>query len=141
MPELIDLSQLPPGLKIRIADPRALERPEVQARLRELIERVRVNPLLKYYPHDKQQPFHAARRKRRVFLGGERSGKTVAGVLQDVIDAVDEESGGATGRSKADAPEIDGEVHLRDSGALQAGNIIRAKIEEADEHDLYGVPV
>src|SRR5687767_2420823 len=31
---------------------------------------------------------------------------------------------GATGRSKADAPEIDGEVHLRDAGGLKPGDIV-----------------
>lgn len=87
----IDLSKLPPGLKLRITDPAALQRPEVQAHIRELIERLRVNPLLRYYPHAKQVFFHSAPRKIRVFLGGERSGKTVSGVLQDLIDAVDRE--------------------------------------------------
>ncbi|MFL6853785.1 MAG: 30S ribosomal protein S12 methylthiotransferase RimO [Sphingomicrobium sp.] len=47
---------------------------------------------------------------------------------------------GATGRSKADAPEIDGEVHLRDAGGLKQGDIVRVVIEDSDEHDLYGVP-
>jgi len=56
-----------------------------------------------------------------------------------IIDVVDEE-GGATGRSKADAPEIDGEVHLRDTNGLQPGNIVRVTIEDAAEHDLFGVP-
>jgi ribosomal protein S12 methylthiotransferase len=60
--------------------------------------------------------------------------------LDVIIDAVDEE-GGATGRSKADAPEIDGEVHLRDAGHLAMGDIVRVEIEDADEHDLFGVPV
>ena len=50
------------------------------------------------------------------------------------------ETGGATGRSKADAPEIDGEVHLRDAGGLKPGDIVTAKIEDSDEHDLFGVP-
>jgi len=59
--------------------------------------------------------------------------------LDVIIDAVDEE-GGATGRSKADAPEIDGEVHLRDAGGLAPGDIVSARIEDSDEHDLYGVP-
>ncbi|MBW0144788.1 30S ribosomal protein S12 methylthiotransferase RimO [Sphingomicrobium clamense] len=58
-----------------------------------------------------------------------------------VIDAVDEETGGATGRSKADAPEIDGEVHLRDAGHLKAGDFARVEIEDADEHDLFGAPL
>jgi ribosomal protein S12 methylthiotransferase len=56
-----------------------------------------------------------------------------------IIDAVDAESGGATGRSKADAPEIDGEVHLRDAGALQQGDIVSVYVEDADDHDLFGV--
>jgi len=60
--------------------------------------------------------------------------------LDVIIDAVDEE-GGATGRSKADAPDIDGEVHLRDTTALSPGDIIPVLIEDADEHDLFGVPI
>jgi ribosomal protein S12 methylthiotransferase len=57
-----------------------------------------------------------------------------------IIDAVDTETGGATGRSKADAPEIDGEVHLRDAGALKAGDIVEVQVEDSDEHNLFGVP-
>ena len=48
---------------------------------------------------------------------------------------------GATGRSKADAPEIDGEVHLRDAAGLKPGDIVKVLVEDSDEHDLYGVPV
>jgi ribosomal protein S12 methylthiotransferase len=57
-----------------------------------------------------------------------------------LIDTVDAGSGGATGRSKADAPEIDGEVHLRDAGHLSAGDIVSVHVEDSDEHDLFGVP-
>jgi len=57
-----------------------------------------------------------------------------------LIDAVDDE-GGASGRSKYDAPEIDGEVHLRDAGGVAVGDIIRVRIEESDEADLFGVPI
>ncbi|MDQ4087351.1 MAG: radical SAM protein, partial [Pseudomonadota bacterium] len=59
--------------------------------------------------------------------------------LEVIIDLADEE-GGATGRSKADAPEIDGEVHLRDAAHLRQGEIAQVFVEDADEHDLYGVP-
>ena len=52
----------------------------------------------------------------------------------------DSTSPGATGRSKADAPEIDGEVHLRDAGGLKPGDIVSVRVEDSDEHDLYGVP-
>jgi len=47
---------------------------------------------------------------------------------------------GATGRSKTDAPEIDGEVHLRDARHLSPGDIVTVRIEDSDEHDLFGVP-
>ncbi len=59
----------------------------------------------------------------------------------DVIIDVTGGEGGATGRSKADAPEIDGEVHLRDAHGVEQGEIVRVTVEDADEHDLYGVPV
>ncbi len=65
----------------------------------------------------------------------------VGRTIDVIIDAVDTGSGGATGRSTADAPEIDGEVQLRDAGHLAAGDIIRVLVEDADEHDLYGVPI
>jgi ribosomal protein S12 methylthiotransferase len=57
-----------------------------------------------------------------------------------ILDLVDED-GGATGRSKADAPEIDGQVQLRDAIGLKQGDIVPVLIEDADEHDLFGVPV
>jgi ribosomal protein S12 methylthiotransferase len=67
--------------------------------------------------------------------------RKVGSSIDVLIDAVDEETGGATGRSKADAPEIDGEVHLRDAGGLQPGEIVTVQVEDSDEHDLYGVPL
>ena len=65
--------------------------------------------------------------------------------LEVIIDEVGEpdEDGdrGATGRSQADAPEIDGQVFLRDVGeSVAAGDILEVEIEDADAHDLFGVP-
>jgi ribosomal protein S12 methylthiotransferase len=60
--------------------------------------------------------------------------------IEVIIDVADGE-GGATGRSTADAPEIDGEVHLRDAGDVEPGGILRILVEDADEHDLFGVPL
>ncbi len=65
----------------------------------------------------------------------------VGSTIDVLIDTVDDDTGGATGRSKADAPEIDGEVHLRDAGHLAPGDIVRATVEQSDEHDLYAVAV
>ncbi len=58
--------------------------------------------------------------------------------LDIIIDEVGED--GAIGRSKADAPEIDGVVHiLGDATKMQCGDLIQVKIEAADAHDLQGV--
>jgi ribosomal protein S12 methylthiotransferase len=57
--------------------------------------------------------------------------------LDVIIDEADE--GGAQGRTKGDAPEIDGLVHIRTKKKLAMGDIVSVKIEDADEHDLFGV--
>src|SRR3546814_12715839 len=62
----------------------------------------------------------------------------VGRTLDVILDAVDED-GGATGRSKADAPEIDGNVLLRDAAGHAPGDILPFLVEDADEHGLYGV--
>ncbi len=74
-------------------------------------------------------------------ISAEKLAAKVGSTIDVLIDAVDGETGGATGRSKADAPEIDGEVHLRDAGGLKPGDLVTAKVEDADEHDLFGVPL
>lgn len=61
--------------------------------------------------------------------------------LDVIIDEVDGE-GGADARSKADAPEIDGKVLLRDlPSGIQPGDIIPVCVEDADDYDLFAVPV
>ena len=47
---------------------------------------------------------------------------------------------GALGRSSADAPEIDGLVHVTTRRKLAVGEFIDVRIERADEYDLFGVP-
>jgi ribosomal protein S12 methylthiotransferase len=74
-------------------------------------------------------------------ISAEKLAAKIGSTMDVLIDAVDPESGGATGRSKADAPEIDGEVHLRDAGHLSAGQIVAVHVEDSDAHDLYGIAV
>lgn len=52
-----------------------------------------------------------------------------------LIDEVDAE--GATGRSAADAPEIDGLVYLNGETGLKPGDMVKVRIDEADEYDLW----
>ncbi|MBY0612520.1 MAG: 30S ribosomal protein S12 methylthiotransferase RimO [Beijerinckiaceae bacterium] len=63
--------------------------------------------------------------------------------LQVIVDEVVSTAGGfsARGRSKWDAPEIDGAVNLVSRRPLRVGDIVSAKIERADAYDLHGVVV
>jgi len=60
----------------------------------------------------------------------------VGQTLDVLIDEVTEEE--AIGRSYADAPEIDGAVHVYSNNPLQVGDIVKVVIEEATEYDLIG---
>ena len=63
------------------------------------------------------------------------------GTTQDVIiDGLGDQPGTAIGRTKADAPEVDGVVHLTDMGEINAGDILSVKITDADEYDLFASP-
>jgi len=64
-------------------------------------------------------------------------------VIIDEVGEADEDGDiGATGRSQADAPEIDGNVYLRNvPDNLAQGDIVQVEIEDADAHDLFGVVV
>jgi ribosomal protein S12 methylthiotransferase len=58
---------------------------------------------------------------------------------QVVIDEIG--STVAKGRSKADAPEIDGAVYVASRRPLRVGEIATVRIERADEYDLHGSAV
>src|SRR5271169_1802938 len=47
----------------------------------------------------------------------------------------------AKGRSKADAPQIDGAVYVASHRPLRVGEIATVKIERADDYDLHGTAV
>jgi len=68
--------------------------------------------------------------------------KLQARVGQEMRLLIDEVTpDGAVGRSYADAPEIDGVVHLTDEQSVQPGDQIWAQIIHADAHDLWAVKV
>jgi ribosomal protein S12 methylthiotransferase len=75
-----------------------------------------------------QQAISARRLKRKV---GTRQ--------QVIIDEVGPTV--AKGRSKADAPEIDGTVYVASRRPLRVGEIATVKIERVDEYDLHGTAV
>jgi ribosomal protein S12 methylthiotransferase len=86
-------------------------------------EEVKQERLARFMAH--QAEISAARLQRRI------------GRIETVlIDEVVEE--GAVARSKADAPEIDGQVFIDGATHLQVGDFVQVEIEEADDYDMWG---
>ena len=71
-----------------------------------------------------QEKISARRLKRKL-------GRTIK-VLVDEL-----KTGGAVGRSAADAPEIDGVVHIEDGPKLKPGDWTQVKVTRSDAHDLW----
>ena len=76
----------------------------------------------------RQQAISTRRLKRKV-------GKRLEIIIDEVGPTV------AKGRSKGDAPEIDGAVYVKSKRPLRVGEIATVKIERADEYDLHGTVV
>ncbi|MFJ1300553.1 30S ribosomal protein S12 methylthiotransferase RimO [Pseudomonadota bacterium AL_CKDN230030165-1A_HGKHYDSX7] len=64
-----------------------------------------------------------------------RLAKRVGREIDVLIDEVEED--GAIGRSSADAPEIDGCVYVTTDQAVKPGDIVRVRVTDSDEYDLY----
>jgi ribosomal protein S12 methylthiotransferase len=60
----------------------------------------------------------------------------VGKIIDVIIDEVDDD--GAIGRSKWDAPEIDGSVFLNGAIGVKPGDIVQARVTNADEYDVWG---
>jgi ribosomal protein S12 methylthiotransferase len=59
--------------------------------------------------------------------------------MRVLIDRV--EGGKATARSSADAPEIDGVVHVAGAARMKPGEFVEVQVNRSDAHDLWAAPV
>ena len=86
----------------------------------------------------KEERWHRFMRVQR-----EISAKRLAGKVGKRLPVIIDEPGAtvAKGRSKYDAPEIDGSVFVASRRPLRQGDIVTVKIERADAYDLHGAAV
>lgn len=68
-------------------------------------------------------------------ISTERLARKVGKEFDVLIDEVDDE--GAVGRSSADAPEIDGSVFVDSAVPLKPGDLVRVRVTDSDEYDLW----
>ena len=79
------------------------------------------------------------RRERLMHLQEKISARRLKRKLGKTIKVLVDESkaGRAVGRSAADAPEIDGVVHIEDGPKLKPGDWTQVKVTRSDAHDLW----
>lgn len=68
-------------------------------------------------------------------ISAQRLERRIGRTIEVLVDEVDKE--GAVARSWADAPEIDGLVHVTDGQSLAVGDLVRVVVTDSDTHDLY----
>ncbi len=99
----------------------------------------RANDLPDAVPEDVKQERLARFMELQAQISAEKLERKVGTVQQVIVDVIDGDL--AIGRSKADAPEIDGTVQIQDGAAhkLKPGQFVDVQIMGADEHDLFGL--
>ncbi len=110
----------------------------------EAVEGAVSNAIAPHVPEDEKQERWERFMMVQTDIAAAKAEQKVGQVLEVIIDEVGEpdEDGavGADGRSKGDAPEIDGTVFIRDlPSGIKAGDIVRVLIEDAEDYDLFGV--
>ena len=89
------------------------------------------NPVSEEVKEERWHQFMAVQQE----ISAERLQRKI-GTQMDII--VDEVSGdGAVGRTKGDAPEIDGLVYLKNTDGLAPGTVVNRQIVDADDYDLW----
>jgi len=74
-------------------------------------------------------------------IGAARLREKVGREIDVLVDRAAEDDAIAVGRSVWDAPEIDGNVHLPHATGVAAGDLIRARVVQAQDYDLVAEPV
>ena len=100
------------------------------------VEGAKANELEGAVPEEVKEERLARFMEKQARISAARLQAKIGQTIDVLIDEVDEE--GAIGRSKADAPEIDGMVYLNDETDLVPGQMVQVVVEHADEHDLWG---
>jgi ribosomal protein S12 methylthiotransferase len=97
------------------------------------------NDLAAPVPDEVKAERHHRFMQRQQAISARRLRRKVGTRAQVIIDAI----GGsvAKGRTKGDAPEIDGAVYVAAHRPLRVGEIATVKIERADAYDLHGTAV
>lgn len=99
------------------------------------VQGARANELPDQVPDEVKQERWERFMEHQQAISTARLAQKVGREIDVLIDEVDED--GPIGRSSADAPEIDGNVFVTTERAVQPGDLIRVRVTDSSEYDLY----
>ncbi|PPC77339.1 30S ribosomal protein S12 methylthiotransferase RimO [Pokkaliibacter plantistimulans] len=100
------------------------------------VEGAVANDIAPLIPEEVQQERLARFMEKQAEISTRKLAAKIGREVDVLIDEVVEE--GAVGRTKADAPDIDGQIFLDGATHLQPGQFVKVVVDDADEHDLWG---
>lgn len=103
------------------------------------VEGAVANELGEAIPEEVKQERLARFMEKQSAISTARLKRNIGKKIEVLVDEVSED--GAITRSMADAPDIDGLVYILEPGDLQPGDRVMVRIEQTDEHDMWGVLV
>jgi len=103
------------------------------------VEGARANELPGALPGELREERRGRLMKLQEEISARRLRRKLGKTIKVLVDKVQPE--GAVARSAADAPEIDGVVHIEGTGRLAPGDWARVKVLRSDAHDLFARPV
>jgi ribosomal protein S12 methylthiotransferase len=96
------------------------------------------NALPGHVPDEVKEARRARFMERQEAISARRLQAKIGRTLPVLVDEVDAD--GAVARSSADAPEIDGVVHVSPARRLRAGEFATVRVTRAEAHDLWAEP-
>ena len=102
----------------------------------EPVEGAPANDLPGAVPEEVKEERYARFMARQQAISAARLAAKVGRTLEVIVDEAGED--GALGRTKGDAPEVDGRVLVEDGQDLEPGSIVAVEVTGSDEHDLVG---
>jgi ribosomal protein S12 methylthiotransferase len=103
------------------------------------VEGARANELPGALPGELREERRGRLMKLQEEISARRLKRKVGKTIKVLVDGVQAE--GAVARSSADAPDIDGVVHIEGAGKLAPGDWAQVKVLRSDAHDLFARPV
>ena len=101
------------------------------------VEGARSNSLSNQIPEDVKQHRWEVFMKKAGEISAKKLAKKIGEEVDVIVDEIDEE--GAICRTKADAPEIDGNLFIESNFAkINVGDILKVNVTSAGDYDLWG---